>query len=283
LPLEWVDGVAGEREGAFVDAGAVLLGELLIFAVGVVEHFKFGVEVVDVMEGEGFWGAWKGGRSEFVSAVVGSDEVEEMKEEEVVVGAEVIPGGVLFEEFTPEVAADLHAEGDVAEHFTFEGVVLGERGGVVGVFPEFPAVMEKDADVEEVEVERGVSGGEGVGAAHHLGDVLDKAAAAGVVVFAGGGGAAEGGAVSGDEVLTQGMEAGVLDLFKESENSFVVAGLSGVEGRVTGEHLFEILGGGVGEGPIGAVDAVFVLGPASEEFEGVASVEGGEFFKLAVV
>ena len=81
LPLkhrEWFHQIGGEGEFAFVDSG----GDLLRALVGHAEHFKFGIEVVDVVEGKRFRGAGEGRRSELELAVVGGDEVEEVEAED---------------------------------------------------------------------------------------------------------------------------------------------------------------------------------------------------------
>jgi hypothetical protein len=47
--------------------------------VGGGHHFEFGVDVIDVVEDDGFWGFGEDGGTELVFAVVGGDEVEEVE------------------------------------------------------------------------------------------------------------------------------------------------------------------------------------------------------------
>jgi hypothetical protein len=54
--------IGGEREDAFENLG----GDFLGLAVGVADHFEFGVEVVDVMEGEGLGRARQDRRAELI-------------------------------------------------------------------------------------------------------------------------------------------------------------------------------------------------------------------------
>jgi hypothetical protein len=172
-----------------VDVGGDLLGG----GVAAAEHLELGVDVINVMKGDGFWGLGEDGGAVFELAVVGGDEVEEVEADVLAGGVEQGPGGGFWEvhEIAPEFIDQFEAEGDVAEHLAVELVGLGEAGLGVAVFPKLAAVVKEDAGDEEVLIELWVNGAEGAAGAGHLGDVLDQTATAGVVILAGGGGAAE--------------------------------------------------------------------------------------------
>jgi hypothetical protein len=161
--------------------------------IGGEHHFEFGVDVIDVVEDDGFRGFGEDGGAELVFAVVGSDEVEEVEADVFGRRLEVLPWGVGwgFGELTPEPIDEFDAEGDVAEEFAGFGVGHVEAVGGEAVFPEFAAVVEEDSCDDEVAIYHLVGGADGGGGAHHLGDVFDETAASGVMVFAGGSGAAE--------------------------------------------------------------------------------------------
>ena len=84
--------------------------------VGVAEHFEFGVEVVDVVEGEGLGRARQHGRAEFVLAVVAADEVEQVQAGLLGGGFEIGPVGGFrrFQQVAPEFVDQFDAERDVA-------------------------------------------------------------------------------------------------------------------------------------------------------------------------
>lgn len=186
---EGADEAGGEWAGAFEDVAADGGGRL----VGGEHHFEFGVDVIDVMEDDGFRGFGEDWGAVLVFAVMGADEVEEVEADLFGGGGEVLPWGVGggVGELTPEPIDEFDAEGDVAEEFAGFGVGHVEAVGGEAVFPELAAVVEEDSCDDEVAVELGVGGADGGGGAHHLGDVFDETAAAGVMVFAGGSGAAE--------------------------------------------------------------------------------------------
>ncbi|SDT97611.1 hypothetical protein SAMN05444156_1196 [Verrucomicrobium sp. GAS474] len=260
------DGVAFEGGAAFVDAG----GDLGFFGEGAAEHFDAGVEVVEVVEGPGFGGAGGDGGAVFALAVVGGDEVEEV-EADGFGGGLVAGGGGEFEfgvvlEGAPEVVGEFDADGDVAHEFSDEGVGHEEALGLVVVFPEFAAVVEEDAEDDEVPVEVGVDGAEGLGAADHLGDVFDEAAAAGVVVVAGGGGAAEFFAVEGEEGLAEEAEAGVGEGVDGGGDVVEFAVEEGLAFGGAGEEGVDFLGGEGAE--LGAVEVEAVLVAVVVGFEG---------------
>lgn len=248
-------------------------GEFFGGLVAAAEHFEFGVDVVDVVKGDGFGGFGEDRGAEFELAVVGGDEMEEVEADVLAVGVEEGPVGGFGEvhEIAPEFIDEFEAEGDVAEHFAVKIVGLGEAGLGVAVFPHFAAVVEEDAGDEEVAVEVGIDGAEGVAGAHHLGDVLDEAAAAGVVVFTGGGGAfvAVGEAV--EEELAEVVETGVGEggeFFQDGVPVGLLAG--GCFGVAEEEGLFLIFGEESDFGGAG-FDAVFAgVDPFGVEFD-----EGG--------
>ena len=72
--FEGGDDAGGPGAEAVVDVGGEFFGGLVAAA----EHFEFGVDVVDVVEGDGFGGLGEDGRAEFEGAVMGGDEVEEV-------------------------------------------------------------------------------------------------------------------------------------------------------------------------------------------------------------
>ena len=72
-----LDEVGGQREAFFVDA----IGKHRGLLIGVLHHFEFRIDVVDVMECDGFGRARQGRRAELILAVMGGDEVEEMEAE----------------------------------------------------------------------------------------------------------------------------------------------------------------------------------------------------------
>ena len=63
--------IGGKGETALKDSWSDFVG----LGVGVLQHFVFGVQIVDIMEREGLWGAGERRRTEFMGAVVGCDEV----------------------------------------------------------------------------------------------------------------------------------------------------------------------------------------------------------------
>jgi len=128
-----------------------------------------------------FWEEWV---SRIRADRGGTDEMEEVKADVFRAGLEVGPSGEI--EVAPEFVDQLHPERNVTQHFAVKGVKLVEAGFGVGVFPEFSGVVEEDTDEDEVDVELGIDGADGLGGAHHLSDVLDEAATASVVVFSGG-------------------------------------------------------------------------------------------------
>lgn len=171
----------------------------------------------------------------------------------------------------------------MSEHFAVEEVELLEAFFGVGIFPEFSAVVKEDGGDEEVVVEVGVDGGDGVCGAHHLGDVFDDAAAAGVVVFFGGGGAAEAVAVVVDEELAKGFEARVGEVVEEGKEVLPIGVLFFAEGGVTGEEsgLFVLVK--FAKFPFLGVEAELVLGPGAGELDEGGGGEGMGGFPLRVV
>ena len=274
--FEGGDDAGGPGAEAVVDVG----GEFFGGGVAAAEHFEFGVDVVDVVEGDGFGGLGEDGGAEFEGAVMGGDEVEEVEADVLGVGVEEGPGGGFREvhEVAPEFVDEFEAEGDVAEHFAVEVVGLGEAGLGVAVFPHFAAVVEEDAGDEEVAIEVGIDGAEGVGGAHHLGDVLDEAAAACVVIFAGGGSAFVAVGEAFEEELAEVVEAGVGEGGEFGEDVLPVGVLTGGGvGVAEEEGVFFVFGEEADFGGAG-FDAVFAgVDPFGGEFD-----EGGagEVFEL---
>jgi hypothetical protein len=128
------------------------------------KHFKFGVDVINVVERDGFRGFREDRGAEFQLSVMGGDEVEKMKAHVLTGRVKEGPVGGLGElhEVTPEFVDEFEPEGDVAEHFSVKIVGLGETSLGVAVLPHFAAVMEEDASDEEVAIEVGIDGAEGV-------------------------------------------------------------------------------------------------------------------------
>ena len=59
--------------------------------IGVFEHFILRVEIIDIVECIGLWGARKGWRTELVSAVMGGNEVKEVEADELRRGLKGFP------------------------------------------------------------------------------------------------------------------------------------------------------------------------------------------------
>lgn len=246
LGVGWGGGEEGGKGGDEADVeGADALGDVGGDfgggGEGGPDHFEFGVEVVDEVEGEGLGGFGLDGSTEFEFAVVGGDEVEEVEADGFVFGGEVFPGFALVGEVVPEAVDEFESDDDVAEHFAVE--LDGEVEAIFGRagFPEFAGVVEKDAGEEEIAVEFGVGLADGMGRAEHLGDVGDESAAAGMVEGAGGGGALEARGVELEKAVAKSFEAGILDRGDE----FLDGGKIGGEGGLgLGRTREEGLGGG---------------------------------------
>ena len=108
---EGFDGGGVEGADAFEDAG----GDLGLFGVSGEDHFEAGVEVVDEMEGNGFRGFGFDRGAELHFAVVGGDEVEEVKADVFGGRGEGFP--LVEREFAPEGVDEFDSDADVAEKF----------------------------------------------------------------------------------------------------------------------------------------------------------------------
>jgi hypothetical protein len=128
------------------------------------KHFKFGVDVIDVMKSDGFGGFGEDRGAKFKLTVMCGDKVEKMQSDVLTGRVKEGPVGGIGElhEVTPEFVDKFEAEGDVAEHFSVEIVGLGEASLGVAVLPHFAAVMEENASDEEVAIEIGIDGAERV-------------------------------------------------------------------------------------------------------------------------
>lgn len=181
-------------------------------------------------------------------------------------------------EFAPEAVDKFNAHGDVAEQFAAVVMDLGESAFWVGVFPEFTDIMKESAREEEVAIKGGVNGTQGIGSAHHLGDVFDKSTAAGVVVAFGCGGAAEVFAMGLEEVVAECVQAWVGDGIGEFLDLCELCVLVGAKGRIAVEKTRERILIRTGENKIFGVEAEAIEGPIGGEEEHI-----GEFHVLSLL
>ena len=116
-------------------------------AVGVADHFEFGIEVVDVVKREGLGRARQDGRAELVLAVMAADQVEQVQAHVLIGRAEALPCGGLrgFRHISPEFVGEFDAQRDVAHHLAVQAEDLVEAVLGITVFPQLAAIMEQHA------------------------------------------------------------------------------------------------------------------------------------------
>ena len=187
-------------------------GELVGVLVGHGEHFIFGIEVVDMMQGKSLRSCRQSGGTEFPGPVVAGDEVEKVEANQVAGRLQGRPcrGLAGIQSFSPELVNHFDPEGDMPHHFSVEGEGLGEACFRVVVLPEFSAVMEENACNEKIFVEVGIGATDCGGSSHHLGHVLHQSSSSGMVVAPGSCGPAEAIAEFGKEYAGEGSQTGVL-------------------------------------------------------------------------
>ena len=79
--------ITREGEHLFVD----VVGEFRARLVGHGAHFHLGVEVIDVVEGEGFWGLWDDGGAKVELSVVAGNQVEKVNPHVFIRWGEMLP------------------------------------------------------------------------------------------------------------------------------------------------------------------------------------------------
>ena len=269
--------MTGQGEDAIIDPRGNLLGGL----VASEHHFQLGVDVVHMVKSDGLRGAGKDRRSEFMGAVMRSDEMQKVEPHVFVVRSQLRPLLGLFRvhQVAPHLIDELHADRDVAKQFPAGGkghrkTRFGER-----VFPEFSAIVKKDADEKKIAIELWVGVADLVRRSHHLGDMLDESASASVVVFSCCSGAPKLLAINFDEVFRHGEQAWVVYVLQETANFLPVAVLlllkfaGSSEKRINGVALQLV------DAPVFAFDAVLGCRPLSANCDEVFCFEcfcGGE-------
>ncbi len=136
----------------------------------------FGVEVVHVMEDEGFADHGEFGRAELVFAVVADEDVLDYRFQ---VGGKADDG-------VHSVGYGFQFHDDVAEELAFVGV--GD-GAVVAEFIEFADIVEHGGHQKKIDIKLGIVRGDLFGQAAETDDVFEQAADVGVVHAFGGRGA----------------------------------------------------------------------------------------------
>ena len=129
---------------------------------------ELGVEIVEIVEDQGFTDHGKLGRAEFVLAVMTD---EEMLEDDFEIGRKAGDGVHGFVD-----GFEFHD--DVAEELALYGVA---DGAVVAELVEFADVVENGGGKQEIEVELGIMRGGKLGETAKAKDVLEEAAEISVV------------------------------------------------------------------------------------------------------
>ena len=172
---------------AFVDARS----DFGLAGVGHREHFQFGVEIVDHVEGDGFRRLGLDGRTELKFPVMRGDEVKEVQADIIRSGLDAPPG--LERQLAPEGVHRFDTDADVPEKLTAQLSWDFKPRLRWTHFPEFPAVVKKNTGEQQVTVENRVGAANGRGGTHHLSSVAKQTAAVGVVIVPRGGGPLEAG------------------------------------------------------------------------------------------
>lgn len=258
---------------------------MLSALVGHAEHFKFGIEVVDVVEGKRFRGAREGGRAELQLSVVGGDEVEEVETNVVACGIKGEPalGCVPVEEVAPEFVDEFDAERNVSEHFAMEGNVLGKARLRVLILPELATVVKEDASDKEVLVEARVDGADRAGTSHHLGNVFQESPATGMVILFGCRGPTEAFAELVEKELAESREARVFNALHHGGEILPIAILTALCFGVPDEESGDFLVLEPAEGPAAGIDAILILSPSAFEPHRGAGGQGLGLVELGVI
>jgi len=219
------------------------------------EDFEFGVEIIDLMQGDGFGCFGNDGGAKFVRAVMGDDEMEKMEAHLFGGRLKIGPGVELGLKFAPEGIDEFDADGDVTEEFA--AFVEGDVEAVFGdmIFPKFAAVVEQGAGEQQVAVEHGINRGESVGGAHHLRGVFDETAASGVVNEAGTCAASETGAEFFEKKPGQSAETRIDQRGDEAQDVGVIGGLKDANLGWTREKFSAFFLGKWAKGEFASVDA----------------------------
>ena len=142
------------------------------------------------------------------------------------------------------------------ERMNLAETVLG-----VGVFPEFPAIMEQDACNHQVSVQLRVDAADDGCRAHHLGHVLDQPAAPRMVVFPRRRRPAEAVAHRFEKMVAEFFQARIGDLAAKPQDLRVIGLLFPTQRRIPREEIRDRLIGEQSPAHLVAVDAPLVLRP----------------------
>ena len=261
------DGHGVQSPDFFEDAG----GDFVLFVVGTEDHFQAGIEIVDVVEGEGFGGFGLDGGSVLELSVMGGDEVQEMQAN--VFGGWLQGFPLIGHDFTPKGVDEFDADADVAEELAAEfprdvEALLGRAH-----FPQLAAVVEERAGQEQVAVQAWIHDGNRVRSFHHLRGVAQQTSAEGMVIAPGSGGSAE----TRREIFQirrgEGLKARVFDARDERRDEGEVFFVGRAGCFIAGEEVGGFFLLQKTQLPTGGIDAISAEGKFAFDLDGLAAAK----------